>query len=271
MTAVDFASFVEKLATVSGEAILPFFRTLIGVEDKAHGPAGSARKPFDPVTEADRAAEAAMRRMIAETFPRHGIIGEEFGNMAQAAEYVWVLDPIDGTRSFICGLPVWGTLIGLTHRGAPVYGMMHQPFTRERFRGDGRSATWSGFNARGDRAERRLHVRSCASLAEATLMTSSPAMFEAGQRSIYDRIEAQVRLARYGTDCYAYCMLAAGHVDLVIEAGLQPYDIVALVPIIEGAGGIVTTWEGGSPAQGGSIVAAGDKKLHEIVLRQLQG
>ena len=273
MTVVDFASFVEKLATASGEAILPFFRTMIGVEDKARASAG--RKAFDPVTEADRAAEAVMRRMIGETFPKHGIVGEEFGNDREAAEYVWVLDPIDGTRSFICGMPMWGTLIGLTHHGVPAFGMMHQPFTRERFRGDGRSASWTGPSPRDatgiEMAERRLLARPCASLAEATLMTSTPAMFAGGQREIYDRIEAQARLARYGCDCYAYCMLAAGHVDLVIETGLQPYDIVALVPIIEGAGGIVTNWDGGSPAPGGSIVAAGDKRLHEIALRELRG
>ena len=134
MTAVDFAAFVERLAQVSGEVILPFFRSAIRAEDKSGG--GS----FDPVTEADRGAETAMRRLIAQTFPDHGVIGEEYGRDRPEAEYVWVLDPIDGTKSFVSGLPTWGTLIGLMHHGQPVYGMMAQPFTRERFYGDGRRA-----------------------------------------------------------------------------------------------------------------------------------
>ncbi len=134
MTAVDFAAFVERLAQVSGEVILPFFRSAIGAEDKSRG------GTFDPVTEADRGAEAAMRRLIGQTFPAHGVIGEEYGHDRPDAEYVWVLDPIDGTKSFISGMPTWGTLIGLMHRGRPVYGMMAQPFTRERFYGDGKRA-----------------------------------------------------------------------------------------------------------------------------------
>ena len=132
MTAVDFAAFVERLAQVSGEVILPFFRSAIGAEDKSKG------GPFDPVTEADRGAEAAMRRLIQQTFPAHGVVGEEYGSDRPDAEYVWVLDPIDGTKSFISGMPTWGTLIGLMHRGRPVYGMMAQPFTRERYYGDGK-------------------------------------------------------------------------------------------------------------------------------------
>ena len=266
MTAVDFAGFVDSLATASGEAILPFFRTSIGVEDKS-GRDSASHAVFDPVTEADRAAETIMRRMIGANFPAHGIVGEEFGSIRADAEYVWVLDPIDGTRAFISGLPVWGTLIGLTRNGVPGYGLMHQPFTRERFRGDGRSAHWG----QGPRAatDRRLRTRRCKDLSQATLMTTTPALFTAAERSLYDAIERRVRLARYGADCYAYCMLAAGHVDLVIESGLKPYDIVALVPIVEGAGGTVTSWDGGSPAQGGRIVACGDKGLHEEVLRML--
>src|SRR5262245_47305698 len=130
MTAIDFAAFVEKLATISGEAILPFFRTSLSIEDKSLG--GN----FDPVTAADRAAEAAMRTLIRETFPDHGVIGEEYGSERADAEYVWVLDPIDGTKSFIAGMPLWGTLIGLTRFGQPVFGMVNQPFMRERFTGD---------------------------------------------------------------------------------------------------------------------------------------
>jgi myo-inositol-1(or 4)-monophosphatase len=263
MKPVDFAHFVEDLARTSGEAILPFFRTAMGADDKAPGGV------FDPVTEADRAAEAAMRRLITQAFPHHGIIGEEFGNQNEEAEWVWVLDPIDGTKSFISGMPVWGTLIGLQHQGTPCYGVMNQPFTRERFTGDGKSASWRGMDLHGQMSERRLHVRACEDLAQATLMTTHPALLAEGTLAPYRRVEEQVRLSRYGGDCYAYCMLAAGHVDLVIESGLKPFDIVALVPIVEGAGGVITSWDGGSPAKGGSIIASGDKRIHEQALKRL--
>src|SRR5688572_11005358 len=240
MTAIDFAAFVDRLATVSGDAILPFFRTSLGVENKA-GP-GS----FDPVTAADRAAETAMRTLIRQSFPDHGIIGEEFGNERTDAEYIWVLDPIDGTKSFITGMPAWGTLIALTRTGVPVYGMMHQPFTRERFSGDGGAARY-----RGPAGERVLRTRHCAGLGDATLMTTSPLLMDDAERLAFGRVEATVRLSRYGGDCYAYCMLAAGHVDLVIECGLKPHDVIALIPIIAGAGGIMTTWDGGPAKAGG--------------------
>jgi myo-inositol-1(or 4)-monophosphatase len=271
MTAVDFASFVERLAQVSGDVIAPFFRSAIGAEDKSKGGV------FDPVTEADRAAEVAMRRLINQTFPAHGIIGEEYGQDRADAEYVWVLDPIDGTKSFISGIPMWGTLIGLMHSGRPVYGMMSQPFTRERYFGDGNRARWRGLAPlRGDSASsewtnRALHVRACASLTEATLLTTSPLLFNDDDRAAYRRVEAPARLTRYGGDCYAYCMLASGFVDVIVEANLKPYDIVALVPIIEGAGGIVTNWEGGPAALGGRIIAAGDRRVHEQAMKFLAG
>ncbi len=258
MTAVDFAAFVDKLATVSGEAILPFFRTSLGVEDK-----GSAAG-FDPVTAADRAAEAAMRSLITTNFPEHGIVGEELGNERPDAEYVWVLDPIDGTKSFITGMPIWGSLIGLMRNGTAVYGMMHQPFVRERFTGDGRAAHY-----RGPAGERALHARPCAALADALLFTTSPQLMNPADRADFARVEQAVKLSRYGGDCYPYCMLAAGHVDLVIETGLKAHDIVALIPIIEGAGGVVTNWEGESAARGGRIVAAGDRRVHAAALKVL--
>ena len=260
MPLVDFSRFVNELADVSGQAILPFFRSTLAPENKARGGA------FDPVTEADRAGEAAMRQLIRRTFPSHGIVGEEFGADRPDAEYVWVLDPIDGTRAFVSGLPTWGTLIGLTRNGAPAYGLMHQPFTGERFFGDGGSA---GF--RGRDGDRRLRVRRCGALAEATIMTTSPRLLEGEALAAYDRVERETRLARYGCDCYAYCMVAAGHADLVIEAGLKPYDIVALIPIVEGAGGVVTDWRGGPAIDGGSVVAAGDRRIHEAALRLLAG
>ena len=236
MTAIDFAAFVDELATVSGETIRPFFRTALGVENK------SRSGGFDPVTAADRAAEAAMRALIKRTFPEHGILGEEFDAERPDAEYVWVLDPIDGTKSFICGMPAWGTLIALTRRGEPIYGMMHQPFTREQFTGDGSAASY-----RGPAGDRALRTRPCADLEDAVLLTTSPLLMREADRHAFRRVEETVRLSRYGGDCYAYCMLAAGHVDLVIETELKPYDVLPLIPIIEGAGGIVTTWDNDRP------------------------
>jgi histidinol phosphatase-like enzyme (inositol monophosphatase family) len=255
MTAVDFASFVETLATHSGDAILPFFRTSLAALDK------SANGAFDPVTEADRAGEVAMRRLINANFPSHGIIGEEFGAERREAEYVWVLDPIDGTKAFICGLPIWGTLIGLTHNGRPVYGMMNQPFSRERFSGDGKAARYEGPAGR-----RTLRVRSCPSVAEAVISTTHPGMMAPAERQRYDRLETRAKLSRYGGDCYAYAMLAAGHIDLVVESGLNPYDIVAIIPIVQGAGGVITSWSGEDASGGGTIIAASDQRVHEEAL-----
>lgn len=259
MTVIDFSAFIEQLATASGETILPFFRTSLGVENKKTG------QDFDPVTEADRAAEAAMRRLITSNFPQHGIVGEEFGSERPDAEYVWVLDPIDGTKSFIGGFPVWGTLIALLHNGRPAFGMMHQPYIRERFTGDNGAARY-----RGPSGERRLSVRRCATLNEATLYTTTPLLMNDAERDLFGRVEKNVRLSRYGGDCYAYCMLAAGHVDLVIEAGLKAYDIAALVPIVTGAGGIVTTWDGGPAHNGGNIIAASDPRVHEAAMKLLK-
>lgn len=261
MPAVDFLPFVDRLAHASGEAIMPFFRAAFATaEDKSGGGV------FDPVTEADRASEAVMRRLIGEAFPEHGVIGEEFPATNAEADYVWVLDPIDGTKSFISGLPVWGTLIGLLHKGAPCFGLMNQPFTREKFYGDGKMSHWNGRGLNGEIASRRLLVRPCAGLERATLMTTSPLLIPPNLRARYAGVEARSRLTRYGGDCYAYCMLAAGHVDLVIEAGLNAYDIVALIPIIRGAGGIITAWDGGDPSRGGAVIASGDKRVHEQAL-----
>jgi myo-inositol-1(or 4)-monophosphatase len=219
---------------------------------------------FDPVTEADRASEAVMRSRIKTTFPDHGIIGEEFGSEKPDAEFVWVLDPIDGTKAFISGLPLWGTLIGLTRNGHPAFGMMNQPYTKERFFGDGGAAT-----LRTPAGDRPLKTRVCASLAEATLSCTSTTMFNAKELKSFQKVEKAARLTRFGYDCYAFCMVAAGFIDLVIESNLKPYDIVALIPIIEGAGGIVTTWDGGSPVNGGAIIAAGDKRTHAAAMELL--
>ncbi|SNT49644.1 myo-inositol-1(or 4)-monophosphatase [Tardiphaga sp. OK246] len=258
MTVIDFNAFIGRLATSSGETILPFFRTSLSIDNKNS-------TDFDPVTEADRAAEAVMRRLIKANFPQHGIVGEEFGTEREDAEYVWVLDPIDGTKSFISGFPIWGTLIALLHRGTPVYGMMHQPYIGERFSGDSGSARYQGAN----NTTRKLAVRRCASLKDATLFTTSPRLMNNADRAKFQDVEKGVRLTRYGGDCYSYCMLAAGHLDLVIETELKPYDIAALIPIITGAGGVVTTWEGKPAQNGGRIVAAGDPRVHEAALKIL--
>jgi myo-inositol-1(or 4)-monophosphatase len=259
MTAVDFSAFVDQLATVSGETILPFFRTALNISDKAQF--GS----FDPVTAADHAAETAMRNLIHRTFPGHGIIGEEFGSESTKAEYVWVLDPIDGTKSFISGMPAWGTLIGLLRGGEPVFGMMNQPFIGERFFGDGGRAHY-----RGPAGKRDLRTRSCAALSDAVLFTTSPLLMNKKDRASFAAVEELARLSRYGGDCYAYCVLAAGHVDLVIETELKPYDVLPLMPIIIGAGGVITTWEGAPPHSGGRIIAAGDERVHAAALDVLK-
>src|SRR5476651_1806155 len=259
MTAVDFVSFVDRLAQISGETILPFFRTSLEIENKKPG-------GFDPVTAADRAAEGKMRETIRNSFPEHGILGEEFGAEQGSSEYVWVLDPIDGTKSFISGMVAWGTLIGLMRLGEPVYGMMHQPFTREHFSGDGGAAHY-----RGPAGNRELRVRACTSLADAVLFTTSPLLMNQADRAVFGCVEDKVKLSRYGGDCYAYCMLAAGQIDLIIETEIKPHDIVPLMPIVAGAGGIVTSWENGPAQAGGRIVAAGDRRVHAAALKMLKG
>jgi len=259
MTAIDFSSFVEQLASISGETILPFFRTALAIENKKVG-------GFDPVTAADRAAEDAMRVLIRKNFPDHGILGEEYGAERIDAEYVWVLDPIDGTKSFITGMVAWGTLIGLMRFGEPVFGMMSQPFTRERFSGDGGAARY-----RGPAGSRDLHVRACTGLADALLYTTSPLLMNESDRAAFVGVEKTVKLSRYGGDCYAYCMLAAGQIDLIIETEIKPHDIVPLIPIIAGAGGIVTTWESEPAQAGGRMVVAGDKRVHQAALEMLKG
>ena len=253
------AKFFRKLAEVAAAQTMPRFRQPGAVSNKLSG-------GFDPVTEADREAEQAIRAEIRRQFPDHGIIGEEFGAENSTSRYLWVIDPIDGTRSFISGVPLWGTLVGLTVDGAAVAGMMAQPFTRELF-----YANDSGAHYDGPLGARKLQTRRGVTLNEATLCTTTPSLFLGGRREAYNRLELAVQLARYGTDCYAYAMIAAGYVDLVVEVGLQSYDIVALIPIIEKAGGKVTNWDGGPAENGGEIVAAGSPDLHEAALGLLHG
>jgi myo-inositol-1(or 4)-monophosphatase len=258
MSAEELVSFACRLADAAAEVILPHFRSQLAVENKG-GAAG-----FDPVTVADRDAEAAMRALITREYPEHGILGEEHGTRSGSSEWTWVLDPIDGTRGFMTGLPTWGTLIGLQKGERPLLGVMNQPFTRERFVGSP-----VGAELRGAGGVTRLSVRACPSLQRAVLSTTAPEMFAPDELARFERVRRGARLTRYGADCYAYCMLAAGFIDLVIEAGLKPYDIVALIPLIEAAGGVVTTWDGGPAHAGGRIIAAGDRALHAEALALL--
>lgn len=250
----EFRAFAERLANAAARAIEPYFRSSLAVEDK-----GGAR--FDPVTAADRDAERAMRELIRRHYPGHGILGEEEDAVAGDGEFTWVLDPIDGTRAFITGLPLWGTLIALNDGARPVLGMMSQPFTRERYVGTPAGAWLDG---------KALRTRPCASLAEARVMCTSPQLFDTPARlAAFEAIAAEAQLVRYGGDCYAYCMVASGFVDAVIEAGLKPYDVQALIPIVEGAGGRMTRWDGGDAQHGGAIVACGDPALHAQLVARL--
>jgi histidinol phosphatase-like enzyme (inositol monophosphatase family) len=241
----------------AGETLPRFRRRDLAVEDK--GAAG-----FDPVTEADRAAEAAMRAVLAERRPRDGILGEEEGAVAGESGLTWVLDPIDGTRAYVCGAPVWGTLVAVGNAAGPAYGIVDQPYTGERFSGGfGRALLRRG------KDEAPLSVRSCTDLAEATLLTTHPGIGTEAERAAFDRLAGRVRLLRHGLDCYGYALVASGFADLVVEAGLQPYDVQAPMALVEAAGGVVTAWDGGPAAQGGRVIAAGDPALHTAALEVL--
>jgi histidinol phosphatase-like enzyme (inositol monophosphatase family) len=250
-------ALAHALADQAGAVILPHFRTDLGIDHKG----GTA---FDPVTVADRAAEAALRATLAKIYPEHGIMGEELGSQHADADYCWVIDPIDGTRAFILGQPLWGILIGLLHQGRPLLGLMHQPFTGERFYSGARDAFF-----RREGGESRLKTRACASLSEAFLVCTTTDMFEGEERQRYETLSGEVRLRRFGGDCYNYCLLAMGQIDLVVEAGLKAFDILPLMPIIERAGGVVTTWDGGDARSGGRILAAGDPRLHAKAMQTL--
>jgi histidinol phosphatase-like enzyme (inositol monophosphatase family) len=252
------AEFLRSIASAAAAETLPRFRRLGAISNKQHG-------GFDPVTEADREAEQAIRAIIRAQYPDHGILGEEFGFENGASSHIWVIDPIDGTRSFISGIPLWGTLVGLTDQGDAVAGMMAQPFTNELFYATGNGGAFY----EGPGGTRQIATRKTTSLQDATLCTTTPALFRDARRDAYDRLERSVLMARYGTDCYAYAMLAVGHVDLVVEVGLQSYDIVALIPIIEAAGGMITDWNGGPAERGGEIVAAATPELHEAAMKVL--
>ncbi len=249
-----FGPFSAALADAAQAVTLTHFDTSVIVEGK---PAKNAA--FDPVTIADRGAEAAIRALITAHHPAHGIRGEEYGVFEGDSEFTWVLDPIDGTRAYISALPVWGTLVALTRRTRPVLGIMDQPVTGERFIGFGDEA----FLQTNHTPRRTLRTRNCASLAMATLCTTDPYLFTTAERTGFERLRSATRLQRYGLDCYGYAALARGGIDLVIESGLEDYDIAALIPIVEGAGGIITNWRGEPAWHGGQVLACGDARIHQ--------
>jgi myo-inositol-1(or 4)-monophosphatase len=251
--------FACRLADAAGPRILPHFRAPLAIDNKAG--AGD----YDPVTEADRGAETAIRELIKRHHPSHGIYGEEHGYERGESALTWVIDPLDGTRSFITGALHWGTLIALYDGARPILGVVDQPYTRERFVGNPLGATLIR-----DGMQRHLNTRHTNRLEDAALYTTSPAMFaDVAEQAAFDRLARRVKLVRYGGDCYSYCMLALGYVDLVVESGLKPYDVHALIPIIEAAGGIMSTWDGGSANNGGRIIAAGDPVLYSAAIRIL--
>ena len=254
---LELEDFALGLAHMAGGIARAHFRQPITVENK-----GQAK--FDPVTNADRAIERVLRDAIVGRYPDHGIVAEEEGERAARGEYTWFIDPIDGTRAFMTGSPLWGTLIGLTRRREPLFGLLAQPVLEEVFFG-GPSGSWL---IKADRRD-RLRSRPCSTLAAAVLASTHPDMFLGAHLTAFQALAAQCLLTRYGGDCYNYAMLAAGHLDLVVESQLKPYDIVPLIPILEGAGCVVTDWQGGVPLAGGDVVAAGTRDLHRAALAVL--
>jgi inositol-phosphate phosphatase/L-galactose 1-phosphate phosphatase/histidinol-phosphatase len=248
----DFIDLANRLADASRPILRSYYRRKLDVETKSDA---------SPVTQADREAEAAIRALIGATFPHHGIFGEEFGKERADAEYVWVLDPLDGTRAFVTGRPTFGTLISLTRDGAPLLGLIDMPVLGDRWIGAvGYPTTLNG---------ERVSVRACPSLAEAYLSASIPLMFDTPEkRQKFDAVQAKVRSTTFGGDCYQYGMVATGFLDIVIECSLVEYDYLALTPIIEGAGGRITDWHGNGLTMGSGdrVVATGDARAHDEAL-----
>jgi inositol-phosphate phosphatase/L-galactose 1-phosphate phosphatase/histidinol-phosphatase len=236
--------FAERLADAARAETMPRWRTGCAAADKNEGGA------WDPVTEADREAEQAMRRLIEAEFPDHGIQGEEFPDRPGAGRWSWSLDPVDGTRSFVCGLPSWTTLIALLEEGKPVLGIIDAPALDERYAGPGGRCATSG----------------CTFLAEARLSTTDPYLFSGAEADAWDRVRQHVRTTRYGLDAYGYARIAAGSLDLVIEAGLKPHDYNALIPVVRAAGGAIGDWEGGEDFAPGRVIAAASSDLYRAAV-----
>ncbi len=261
------ADEAERIAAVAHElADAARIETLKLFRSPGLRPDNKAATGFDPVTEADRASERAMRAILAEKRPQDAILGEEYGIQPGDSGLTWVLDPIDGTRAFMSGAPSWGVLIGLSDARGPIYGIVDQPHLDERFEGGFGRAILSG------RGQHQYLVTRCGiALAQATLMSTYPEVGTPSQHAAFRRVADRVQLVRYGFDCYAYALLAAGYVDLVIEAGLQSYDVAAPIAVINAAGGVVTDWQGGPAHDGGTILAAGSPELHAEALALLKG
>jgi len=221
---------------------------------------------FDPVTIADKSIEREMSEILAKSRHDDGILGEAYADVAGCTGLKWVLEPIDGTRAYISGTPTWGVLIGLDAGNGPVLGIVDQPFTGERFSGGFDAAHWT--RAQESRA---IKVRNCASLSDAVLFSTFPEVGTTDEQAAFGRVSGAAKLTRYGTDCYAYALLAAGHIDLVIEAGLNAYDIQGPMAVVKNAGGIVTNWQGGPAHRGGQVIAAGDMAVHAQALALLRG
>lgn len=254
----ELTAIAHQLADLSRPIALEYFRSdMLGLENKD-------QQAFDPVTIADREIEQAMRAHLASVRPDDGILGEEFEHKSGTSGLTWVLDPIDGTRGFMSGTPTWGVLIAVSDETGPLIGLIDQPFTQERFLGTGDAAVWMK-----PPNEMPLKTRNLSDLSDAVLFTTYPEVGTPAERAAFERVKDQVKLTRYGTDCYAYGLLAAGQVDLVIEAGLNPYDIQAPIAVVQSAGGIVTNWNGGPAHSGGTAIAAGSAELHRQALELL--
>ncbi|MCJ8324869.1 MAG: histidinol-phosphatase [Rhizobiales bacterium] len=258
----DFARFAHMLADAADAVTLPMFRKPVAIDNKL-----AAIGEFDPVTLADQNAEKAIRALIEEHFPDHGILGEEFGHKKTNSPYEWILDPIDGTRAYITGVPLWGTLIALTFEGQAVFGLNSQPHIGERFWGYGRACLYQGPRE----TYGQLVTSQQTELSQALAATTAPELFTTkSDQAAFDIINQNVRLMRFGGDCYFYCLLAAGTIDLVLETGLNSYDIAALIPIVEGAGGIITNWQGEpimfNSHKKTSVLACANKQLHQQAL-----
>ncbi|TGN43587.1 inositol monophosphatase family protein [Paracoccus liaowanqingii] len=258
--ALQIIRTAHEMADAARDAILPWFRHADLAADNKR-PAD-----FDPVTQADRAAERAMREVLARTRPQDAILGEEYGATPGSSGLTWILDPIDGTRAFLCGAASWGVLIGLSDGEKILYGLIDQPYLRERFEGGLGQAQLTG-----PLGTRPLQARTGVGIDGALLLTTFPQIGTPDEATAFHRVADRVRLTRYGLDCYAYGLLALGQIDLVIEAGLQSYDIAGPLAVVEAAGGIVTDWQGGPAAKGGQVIAAGSAELHRAALDLLNG
>jgi myo-inositol-1(or 4)-monophosphatase len=257
---ISIDEIAQRAAGAARDAILPFFRSFDLVQDnKAHS-------GFDPVTQADRAAEARIREIVRQARPHDSILGEEFDDYTGTSGLTWVLDPIDGTRGFISGTPTWGVLIAVSNANGPFYGLIDQPYIGERFIGSPLGARMSGPHSSGN-----LVTRGTRDLSDATIFTTFPEVGSEADARAFRAVADQAKLTRYGMDCYAYALLAAGQIDLVIEAGLQAYDIQAPIAVIEAAGGVVTDWEGGPAHHGGRVLAAANRDIHAKALKILKG